>query len=222
MLITLLEAASLPCCLYLGLSRNYFGHSASASGACQKVLRQCRWSILESNCATEASPPHHDDPGMAPLLHASGYSHCMTQMSSHYLQAAEGAPVRCLMASHATQYSGAICAYWASAFQPSEPDTASAAFDTTPMNSRMSSHALPDWKVGMGGEHETEYQFIFNCDAYCHIRRSPKFRPLLADLEATLHAFYHKFDYFLIAKFLLQCRGERIKVIRYHDLDIRT
>ena len=45
----------------------------------------------------------------------------------------------------------------------------------------------------MGGEHETEHQFIFNCDAYYHNRRSPKFRPLLADLEAeTLYAFYHK------------------------------
>ena len=30
------------------------------------------------------------------------------------------------------------------------------------------------------------------------------------------------YDYPLIAKFILQCRGERTKVIRYHDLDSRT
>ena len=68
------------------------------------------------------------------------------------------------------------------------------------MNIRMSSHALPDWKI--------EHRFIFNCDAYYHMRRSQKFRPLFADLEAeTLYAFYHKNYYFLIAKFLLQYSG---------------
>ena len=47
--------------------------------------------------------------------------------------------------------------------------------------------------------------------------------PLFAELEKeTLCAFYHENDYPLIAKFLLKCRGERTKVIRYHDLNIRT
>ena len=38
----------------------------------------------------------------------------------------------------------------------------------------------------------------------------------------TLYAFYHKNDYPLIAKCLPKGRGERIKVIRNHDLDART
>ena len=69
----------------------------------------------------------------------------------------------------------------------------------------------------------TEHHFIFNCDAYHNFRSSQKSRPLFADLQTkTLHAFHHKNDYPLIAKPLLQCRGERTKVIKYHDLDIRT
>ena len=61
----------------------------------------------------------------------------------------------------------------------------------------------------------TEHHSIFNCDAYQTIRCSQKFRPLFADLETkTLHAVYHKNDYPLIAKLLLQCRGERTKVIK--------
>ena len=92
------------------------------------------------------------------------------------------------------------------------------------MSSNPNEQSCPACLEGrVGGEHETEHHFIFNCDAYYHIRRSQKFRPLFADLETeTSYAFYHKNDYPLIAKFLLQCRGERTKVIRYHDLDIRT
>ena len=62
------------------------------------------------------------------------------------------------------------------------------------------------------GKHETEDRFIFNCDAYHDNRRSQKYCPLFADLETeTIYAFYHKIDYSLIAKFLLQCneRGPR-------------
>ena len=59
--------------------------------------------------------------------------------------------------------------------------------------------------------------------AYHHIRRIPKFRPLFADMPTkTLHAFYEKNDCTLIAKFLLQCRRERTKIVRYHNFDIRT
>ena len=41
------------------------------------------------------------------------------------------------------------------------------------------------------------------------------------DMPSILHLDKHN-DYPCLAKFLLQCRGERTKVIRYHDLDIRT
>ena len=75
----------------------------------------------------------------------------------------------------------------------------------------------------VGGEHETEHHFIFDCDAYDHIRRHQTFQPLFADLEAgSLYALYKKNDYLLIAKFLLRCRRERANIVRYNELDIRT
>ena len=64
---------------------------------------------------------------------------------------------------------------------------------------------------------------IFECDAYHHIRRLHKFRPLFAGMPTeSLHAFYENNNYTLIARFLLQCRRERTKIVRYHDFDIRT
>ena len=73
------------------------------------------------------------------------------------------------------------------------------------------------------GEHETEHHAIFECDAYHHIRRIHKFRPLFAGMPTeSLHAFYENNNYTLIAKFLLQCRRERTKIVRYHDFDIKT
>ena len=73
------------------------------------------------------------------------------------------------------------------------------------------------------GEHETEHHAIFVCDAFYHIKRSRKFRPLFADmLTESLHAFFESNDYTLIAKFLLQCRRERTKIVRYNNFDIRT
>ena len=39
-------------------------------------------------------------------------------------------------------------------------------------------------------------------------------------METFYHTNYN--DYPLIAKFLLQCIGERNKVVRYYVLDIRT
>ena len=75
-------------------------------------------------------------------------------------------------------------------------------------------------KGRVGAEHETKHHFIFDCDAYDHIRRHQTFRPLFADLEAeSLYALYKKNDYPLIARFLLRCRRERVK---YNELDIRT
>ena len=59
------------------------------------------------------------------------------------------------------------------------------------------------------GEHETEHHFILDCYAFYHIRRSQYFRPFFADLEMeTFNAFYCRKDYPLIAKLLLECRGE--------------
>ena len=92
------------------------------------------------------------------------------------------------------------------------------------MSSNPNEQSCPACLEGrVGSEHETEHQLIFNCCAYNHIRRSQKFRPQFADIETeTLYAFYHKNDYPLIAKLLLQCRGERTKVIRSHDLDVKS
>ena len=43
----------------------------------------------------------------------------------------------------------------------------------------------------VGVEHEVEHHFIFDCDAYDHIRRHQTFRPLFADLAAqSLYAFH--------------------------------
>ena len=75
----------------------------------------------------------------------------------------------------------------------------------------------------VGGEHETEHHFIFDCDAYDHIRRHQIFRPPFADLEAeSLYALYENNDYPLIAKFLPRRRRENAIIVRYNELDIRT
>ena len=75
----------------------------------------------------------------------------------------------------------------------------------------------------LDGEHETEQHAVFEFDAYYHIRRSQKLRPLFANIqEHTLRAFYEANDCSLIAKFLLHCRRERSKIVKYNDLDIRT
>ena len=50
------------------------------------------------------------------------------------------------------------------------------------------------------GEHETEHHAIFECDAYHHIRRIHKFRPLFAGMPTeSLHAFHENNNYTLIA-----------------------
>ena len=75
----------------------------------------------------------------------------------------------------------------------------------------------------LDGEHETEQHAVFECDAYYHIRRSQKFGALFANIqEHTLRAFYEENDCSLIAKFLLHCRRERSKIVKYNDFDIRT
>ena len=73
----------------------------------------------------------------------------------------------------------------------------------------------------LDGEHETEHHAVFTCDAYYHIRRSHKFQPLFANIQAqTLRAFYGENECSLIARFLLQCRRERSRIVKYNNFDI--
>ena len=60
---------------------------------------------------------------------------------------------------------------------------------------------------------------VLICTAYNRVSRSKRFCPLSADLETeTSYALYHKNDCPLIAKVVVQCRGERSKVVRYHNI----
>ena len=54
------------------------------------------------------------------------------------------------------------------------------------ISSDMTEQSCPACIEGrVGGEHEPEHHFIFNCDAYDYIRRHQTFWPLFADPEAA-------------------------------------